>query len=76
MEVKEWLFLDGVHLPGHDLVVDQGIQAAAIVVAHPTGAPSAVGDDAIVRAEGAPHPLVGKFFVEPGFMEGVHGGPE
>ena len=76
MEVIEGFFLDRVHLPGHHLVVDQGIQAAAIVVAHPAGAPSAVGDDAVVRAEGAPHPLVGKLFIEPGFMNGVHGGPE
>jgi pyridoxal biosynthesis lyase PdxS len=72
MEVEEGLLLNRVDLAGHHLVVDQREELAFAVVAHAAGAAPAIGDAAIVRAQGAEHLFVREGLVKAGFVHRSH----
>ena len=70
--MKQRLLLDWIHLAGDDLVINQGIEFARVVVAHTAGPTPALGDAALVRAQGTDHPTVWPRFVEPCLMQLAH----
>ena len=64
IEVKQRLLLNRVHLPHHELVVDQGIELPRMVVAHTAGPTRTLVDTAVVRAQCAQQPTVRQRLVE------------
>ena len=67
-EVEQGLLLDGVDVGGHAPSPHERDERAAVVLPHPADAHLAVGDEAVVRAEHAPHLVPGGLLPEPGML--------
>jgi hypothetical protein len=50
-EVKERLFLNGVHIGRDEFFIDQGIEDPRFVLAHAADPPLPIGDEAAVTAQ-------------------------
>jgi hypothetical protein len=72
MEVKKRFLLYRIHLTRYNLVIDQGVELAPMVVTHTAGAARALGDAAIMWTEGAQNLSLWQGLIKSGFMQRTH----
>ena len=66
--MKEGLFFYGVHVPGDNLVIDQGEQTTAPVFSYTANSLFSIQDKTMMTTEKTADPLLVLFFIKIGFL--------